>query len=194
MAKQKKSGKKSTDPRSTPDPQSQAEAMARGMSESAQQIWLAGVGAFARAQSEGNKMFESLVREGMGFEKSARKAAGDQADAMREAMESRVGQARDRANDTWKRLESAFESRVSETLSRLGVPTRADIAELNAKLDALAKRPPAASRRAPAPAKKTAARKAAKPTSPARAAAPRKASSKAAKTPARRSAASSRAR
>ena len=150
MAKQKKSGKKTRDPGVDPDPQVQAEAMARGLGESAQQIWLAGVGAFARAQSEGNKMFESLVREGMGFEQNARKAAGSQADAMREAMESRVGQARDRANETWKRLETAFESRVSETLSRLGVPTRADIAELNAKVDALAARPVPAPRRSPA--------------------------------------------
>ncbi|MBB1059402.1 phasin family protein [Marilutibacter spongiae] len=150
MAKQKKPGKKGRDTHDALDPQAQAEAMARGMSESAQQIWLAGVGAFARAQSEGNKLFESLVREGMGFEKTAREAAGHQAEAMREAMESRVGQARERANETWKRLETAFESRVAETLGRLGVPTRADIAELNAKLDALAARSPAAPRRAPA--------------------------------------------
>ena len=32
--------------------------------ESAQQIWLAGLGAFAKAQAEGGKVFEALVREG----------------------------------------------------------------------------------------------------------------------------------
>ena len=33
--------------------------------ESAQQIWLAGLGAFAKAQEEGGKAFESLVKEGL---------------------------------------------------------------------------------------------------------------------------------
>ena len=33
--------------------------------ESAQQIWQAGLGAFAKAQGEGGKVFESLVREGV---------------------------------------------------------------------------------------------------------------------------------
>ncbi|GAB3332773.1 phasin family protein [Marilutibacter aestuarii] len=175
MAKQKKPGKKGRDTQDAIDPQAQAEAMARGMSESAQQIWLAGVGAFARAQSEGNKLFESLVREGMGFEKTAREAAGHQAEAMREAVESRVGQARDRANETWKRLETAFETRVAETLGRLGVPTRADIAELNAKLDALAARSPAPTRRAPA--RKAPVAKRAQPATP------RKTVGKSAKSP-----------
>jgi len=32
--------------------------------ESANQIWLAGLGAFSKAQQEGSKMFEALVAEG----------------------------------------------------------------------------------------------------------------------------------
>ena len=33
--------------------------------DSAQQIWQAGLGAFTRAQAEGSKAFESLVKEGV---------------------------------------------------------------------------------------------------------------------------------
>ena len=33
--------------------------------DSAQQIWLAGLGAFSKAQEEGGKVFEALVKEGM---------------------------------------------------------------------------------------------------------------------------------
>ena len=32
--------------------------------ESTQQIWLAGLGAYAKAQEEGGKIFEALVQEG----------------------------------------------------------------------------------------------------------------------------------
>ena len=39
-------------------------ALAGTVKESAQQIWLAGLGAFAKAQEEGSKVFEALVKEG----------------------------------------------------------------------------------------------------------------------------------
>ncbi|MCF7220567.1 phasin family protein [Marilutibacter chinensis] len=139
MAKLKKSAKKAASPAT--DPQQQAERLAKGISESAQQIWLAGMGAFARAQAEGTKLFEGLVKEGLGLEKSARKFAGDlatsQADAVRDAVENRVGQARERAADTWDRLEKVFEERVQRALVKLGVPGRDDLADLSRRVEAL---------------------------------------------------------
>lgn len=144
MAKLKKSAKKTASAKSASaasDPQQQAERLAKGISESAQHIWLAGMGAFARAQAEGTKLFEGLVKEGLGLEKSARKFAGDlashQADAVRGAVENRVGQARDRAADTWDRLEKVFEERVQRALVKLGVPGREDLAELSDRVEAL---------------------------------------------------------
>ena len=41
--------------------------------ESAQQIWLAGLGAFAKAQQEGTKVFDALIREGEAIQKKTRK-------------------------------------------------------------------------------------------------------------------------
>lgn len=135
MAKLKKSARKSASTASTP--QDQAERLAKGISESAQQIWLAGMGAFARAQAEGTKLFEGLVKEGLGLEQTARKLAGHQADAVRGAVENRVGQARERAADTWDRLEKVFEDRVHRALVKLGVPGRDDLADLSRRVDAL---------------------------------------------------------
>src|SRR4249919_4293745 len=62
--------------------QAKAEQMSRSLVESAQQIWMAGVGAFNRAQGEGSKLFEALVTEGMNVEKHTRKLATGRVDAV----------------------------------------------------------------------------------------------------------------
>lgn len=135
MAKFKKTAKKTA--RSSANKPQSAEHLSKTLSESAQQVWLAGVGAFSRAQTEGTKLFEALVKEGLKLEKNALRFAGGQADAMRGAVESTVGQARERATDTWDRLEKVFEDRVQRALTKLGVPGRDDLTELTRKVDAL---------------------------------------------------------
>ncbi|WP_196778695.1 phasin family protein [Cognatilysobacter tabacisoli] len=164
MATFKKTAKKSSaKSRAKPTPQQQAEQFTKTISESAQQVWLAGVGAFSRAQTEGNKLFENLVKEGLNLEQTARRFAGGQAEAVRGVVESKVDQARERAVDTWDRLEKVFEDRVQRALVKLGVPGRDDLADLSRQVDALTKElrrqgGNAAAPRASAP--RTAARKA----------------------------------
>jgi poly(hydroxyalkanoate) granule-associated protein len=121
----------------SPDLQARAEHLSRSLVESAQQIWMAGVGAFTRAQGEGSKLFEALVTEGMNIEKTTRKLATGRVDAVRDAMEDRVGVVRERASDTWDRLEKVFEDRVQRALNRLGIPGREELAELIERVDAL---------------------------------------------------------
>jgi poly(hydroxyalkanoate) granule-associated protein len=114
-----------------------AEGLPRSIMESAQQIWLAGMGAFGRAQEEGTKLFETLVREGSSLESKTRRMATGKVDAVRDAVENRVGAVKERAADTWDRLEKVFEDRVQRALTRLGVPGRDDLRELSARVDAL---------------------------------------------------------
>ncbi|MGO4778410.1 phasin family protein, partial [Lysobacter sp. 2RAB21] len=140
--------------------QEQAERLSKTLSESAQQIWLAGVGAFGRAQAEGTKLFEGLVKEGLNLEQTARKFTGGQASVLRDAVESKVGQARERATDTWDRLEKVFEERVQRALVKLGVPGRDDLAGLSERVDALTAE---LRRQGGAPAARKAPAKAAKP-------------------------------
>ena len=52
-------------------------ALAGSVKESAQQIWLAGMGAFSKAQEEGTKVFESLVKEGLSMQRKTQSAAED---------------------------------------------------------------------------------------------------------------------
>jgi poly(hydroxyalkanoate) granule-associated protein len=139
MAKLKKNAgaKKAAPKHNAADVQAKAEHMARSLRESAQQIWMAGVGAFTRAQGEGSKLFEALVKEGMNIEQHTRKLATGRVDAVRDAVEDRVGVVRERASDTWDRLEKVFEERVQRALNRLGVPGREDLADLSARVDAL---------------------------------------------------------
>ena len=179
MAKLKKSvrSKPSASRNEAGDLQARAEHLSRSLVESAQQIWMAGVGAFTRAQGEGSKLFEALVKEGMNIEKTTRKLAGGRVDAVRDAMEDRVGAVRGRASDTWDRLEKVFEDRVQRALVRLGIPGQEDLAELTARVDALSARSGASPRKP-----------AAKPARKAPAKAPAKAARKAAKAPVRKAA------
>jgi poly(hydroxyalkanoate) granule-associated protein len=176
MAKLKSSKSRGSQSQSDKSPtaglKSQAEGISKSIMESAQHIWLAGVGAFGRAQDEGTKLFEALVKEGTSLERKTRNMATGQVDAVRGAVESSVGQVRERASDTWDRLEKVFEDRVQRSLNRLGVPGRDEIQALTARVDELNRelrkiggaKPAKAAAAAPVKkAAKPAAKKAAKP-------------------------------
>src|SRR3970040_1960167 len=115
----------------------QAASLSRGLSDTAQQIWLAGVGAFARAQTESTKLFEGLVKEGLSLEKSALRFADTQAEVVRDAVETGVDTATARATGALGQLEAAVEGGVRRALTRLGVPDRNELAELSRKVELL---------------------------------------------------------
>jgi len=109
----------------------------KSIMESAQQIWLAGLGAFGKAQGEGTKLFEGLIKEGLNLEAKTRKIATGKVDEVRGAVETGVSQVRERTQETWDRLEQVFEHRVSRALSKLGVPGRKELDELLKRVDEL---------------------------------------------------------
>lgn len=107
--------------------------------ESAQHIWLAGLGAFAKAQDEGTRLFEALVREGVSLEQKTRKLTTGKAEEARVAMEAAVGQVKERSQETWDKLEKVFENRVSRALNALGVPGSTELKSLTARVEELAR-------------------------------------------------------
>lgn len=128
----------------------QAERLARSLGESAQQVWLAGIGALGRAQSEGSKLFDALVAEGEELEQQARTSAGERAKEVKGAVEGSLEGVRGLAAGTWDRWEKTFDERMQRALVRLGVPSRSDIAELNQRVEELTaelRRRPAAPRK-----------------------------------------------
>ncbi|HUP30981.1 MAG TPA: phasin family protein [Usitatibacter sp.] len=96
--------------------------------ESAQKIWLAGLGAFERAKSEGPRMFETLVEQGRNM---GSRAVGAADEALKNLRESNY------AGGKWDKLEQVFEERVSRSLDRLGVLTKGEVGDLTRQVQEL---------------------------------------------------------
>lgn len=107
--------------------------------DSAQQIWLAGLGAFAKAQEEGNKMFEGLVRDGLGMQRKTHAAAEEKLSEASHRLSDVASGLAAKAGGQWDKLETIFESRVAKAVQNLAMPSSADIDALNARLDAMQK-------------------------------------------------------
>ena len=111
--------------------------LSQAVLDSSRQIWLAGLGAFARAQAEGTKVFETLVKQGETLESKTRKAASDTAAMARGAATAKVKEVQKGVGGTWDKLEQVFEDRVERALSKLGVYTQNDVVRLSQRVDAL---------------------------------------------------------
>jgi len=111
--------------------------LAAAIKESAQQIWLAGLGAFAKTQEEGQKVFQALVKEGTGIQKRTVKMTEERMGDIGGRFAKVAGQFQKQANGTWDKLETVFEERVDRALTRLGVPTRKDVAALTKRVEEL---------------------------------------------------------
>jgi len=97
--------------------------LALTVKDSAQQIWLAGLGAFAKAQEEGGKVFDALVKEGESIQARTRKMTDE-----------KIAVVAGKAAGTWDRLEQVFEDRVARALGSLGVPSKKDIEKLSRRV------------------------------------------------------------
>ena len=114
-----------------------AKDLADAVFKSSHQIWLAGLGAFARAQEEGMKVFESLVRQGERLQDRTRQAATQTAAAARGAASAKAREVQQMAGGTWDKLEQVFEDRVARALAKLGVYTQNDVQRLAERVDEL---------------------------------------------------------
>ena len=121
---------------SSKPPEFDPQQMSEQMKNSAQQIWQAGLGAFAKAQEEGSKVFEALVKDGSKLQETTLQAQAKMAEAAAKAgaMASDLGQ---RAGGQFDRLEGIFEERVAKALHHMGLPDAQDLADLQARVEAL---------------------------------------------------------
>jgi len=133
--------------------------LAQAVRDSAKEIWLAGLGAFAKAQEEGQKVFSTLVKEGSSLQKKTRhftegkmsEVAGNVSKASEKVSKQAAG--------TWDKLEQIFEDRVARALASLGVPSGKDIAALSARVEALTQQVQRLNATTSTPAKKATAQK-----------------------------------
>ncbi|MBK7461210.1 MAG: phasin family protein [Betaproteobacteria bacterium] len=141
----------------------QSSHLAASVKESAQQIWLAGMGAFSKAQAEGGKVFETLVKEGMSLQKKTQGLAEDKISEVTGKMTAMAGTVSAKAGQNWDKLEAIFEARTEKALGKLGVPTAKDVDALVKRVDALAAAVAKLSKTAPAKAPRATAKTVAKP-------------------------------
>ena len=103
--------------------------LATMINESANRTWLAGLGAFSKAQQQGAEMFEALVAEGEKVE-----------ERMKVAADERLTELRDEATGAWGELEKVFEDRVARALHTMNVPSRHDVDTLSKRVHAITKK------------------------------------------------------
>jgi poly(hydroxyalkanoate) granule-associated protein len=116
----------------------QGSQLAQTVKDSAQQIWLAGLGAFAKAQGEGTKVFETLIKEGVSLHRKTQAVAEEKIGDMAGKVTAMAGEVGNKANAHWDKLETIFEERTARAMNKLGVPTAKDVAALTERVDALA--------------------------------------------------------
>lgn len=134
-------------PRSTPRPKPTSTPTDTDSEAQNGSIWLAGMGAFAQAQAQGNQAFDALVQEGLRIQRETQAAA--------QARLAEMGQLAQQANQLsadpdapasgqWNRLSGLFEDRVGQAMARMGMPSvgllqaqAVALAELSARVEAL---------------------------------------------------------
>ncbi len=111
--------------------------LAQTVGDSAQQIWLAGLGAFAKTQAEGTKVFDALVKEGRAVHAKTRKAAERKVGGMSNALGRMAANAGNQTTDNLHKLEQIFEKRFARTLNRVVVPISKGIQNLAKRVEKL---------------------------------------------------------
>ena len=101
--------------------------------ERAKEIWLAGLGALAAVEDEGNKLFKSLVSRGSEYEKKRK----EQIEEMWEDVSGRFQEVEDELGDKYDKAEEKVEKNFKSVISGLGIPTRKEVKDLSNKVDAL---------------------------------------------------------
>ena len=126
--------KSASDSDTKPDTAAQ---FSESVKDSAQQIWQAGLGAFTRAQVEGSKAFQALVKEGISMQRKSQAAAEEKLAEASSRMTSMANDIGNKASGQWDKLESIFEDRVAKALGKLSVPSASDVQGLVDRIDAL---------------------------------------------------------
>jgi len=110
---------------------------ARTIRNSAQKALEAGVQAASGVRQSAVGAFDALVKQGAALEARSRRAAIAKAEKARKSAFARAEEARVKTVEAVSHLEKVFEQRVSNAISRLGVPTVRDVKALSRQVTQL---------------------------------------------------------
>jgi poly(hydroxyalkanoate) granule-associated protein len=106
------------------------------VSTASREVWLAGLGALATVEEQGTTLYDTLVQQGEklvergeGMEKRGRK----QLDVLKDEVS-------ERRHAAAEKVETQVYEPMVETLRKLGIPTRAEVQTLSAKVESLTER------------------------------------------------------
>lgn len=112
-----------------------------GLKTQARQVWLATLGAYAKAGKQGAAYFKELVSEGQALEKHGKdiyseqvESASSKIEELRSEFKSRVDSATGGRMD---KVVDSIEKGRAQLLGRVGIPSRTELQKLSAKLDEL---------------------------------------------------------
>ncbi len=114
-------------------------ALAESVKASAQQIYLAGLAQFSKAQQNGGNVFETMVKEGLAVQRKTQAAAEERISEVTHRAAGVANEVAAKATGQWNKLEEIFEDRVARALNKMGVPSAKDIETLISRIDALSK-------------------------------------------------------
>lgn len=100
----------------------------------AHQVWLAGLGAMAKAQEQGSKAMETLLNDGLAFQRKSQAEAQQRLQEATERLSHMASDFGQQATGRVDKLEHLFEDRVAKALQRLGMPSMLDIQLLNERV------------------------------------------------------------
>jgi len=121
----------------------------------AQHVWLAGLGAMAKAQEQGSKAIEALINDGLAFQRKSQDEAQKRLQEATERLSHMAADFGQQATGRVDKLEHLFEDRVAKALHRLGMPSQLEIQMLSDRVAQLESQLAAALKTSSAPAKKT---------------------------------------
>ena len=113
-----------------PSPLKALSGASRDIRKYTHQIWLAGLGAFARAEEEGSGFFDALVEAGREVERHTKDKTESRVEEIKERVRHHTGETKDK-------MEKAFDDRLNKALSRLGLPNKREVEELEKRVHEL---------------------------------------------------------
>ena len=102
----------------------------------AHEVWLASLGTFRKIQTEGNRLLDSVVKQGEAVKARSKEANETKAEAKR-GHKAKVEAKRSHIAEYQNRLEQILQSSVTHALHWLNIVTSEDIRMLSKHLDTL---------------------------------------------------------
>lgn len=97
--------------------------------ETGRNVWLAGLGVFARAEEEGRDLFDHLVERGRKFETRQFKS-----------LDRSVARTSDQLKEWGDRVQGTVQDGLQGFLHRVGLPSRDDLDHLSSRITTLSKK------------------------------------------------------